>query len=160
MEEDEVLVEMAVSDLKPQPRDIETQDILHAAIEEFVVTREELVSSSRAHRIALPRTSCRKATRSLSPRLASCWAVETTPPSSADMKDHKPGNSGPSAAPAGKLHPRSPLRAGRYLRYFLPTYCRTSNATISERLVAMGNSSCAPPFLGSKSMPTYVPDIS
>lgn len=55
MEEDEVLVEMAVSDLKPQPRDIETQDILHAAIEEFVVTREELVSSSRAHRIALPR---------------------------------------------------------------------------------------------------------
>jgi len=55
MEVDEDLVETAVADLMPQPREIEPKHILHAVTEEFDVSEDELFSRSRAHRIALPR---------------------------------------------------------------------------------------------------------
>ncbi|MFO7944276.1 MAG: chromosomal replication initiator protein DnaA [Anaerolineales bacterium] len=55
MEINEDLVESAVADLMPQPREIEPQHILQAVTEEFDVSKEELLSRSRAHRIALPR---------------------------------------------------------------------------------------------------------
>lgn len=49
------LVEYALADLMPECKDIEPEQVLEAVAQEFDITREDLLSRSRAHRVALPR---------------------------------------------------------------------------------------------------------
>lgn len=55
MDIDEDLVESAVSDLMPQPKEVEPQTVVQAVVDAFGVTADELRSRSRTHRVALPR---------------------------------------------------------------------------------------------------------
>ena len=52
---DEKLVEYALADLMPEPREIEPQHILTTIAQEYDVTMDELISQSRSQRIAFPR---------------------------------------------------------------------------------------------------------
>lgn len=49
------LVEYALADLMPESKDVEPEQVLEAVAEEFDISREDLISRSRAHRVALPR---------------------------------------------------------------------------------------------------------
>ena len=52
---DEQLVDYALADLMPEPREIEPQHILTTIAQEYDVTMDELLSHSRSQRIAFPR---------------------------------------------------------------------------------------------------------
>lgn len=52
---DNELVDSALADLMPQTREVDPDLIVETTAEEFEITKEELISRSRSHRIALPR---------------------------------------------------------------------------------------------------------
>ncbi|MFO8036749.1 MAG: chromosomal replication initiator protein DnaA [Anaerolineales bacterium] len=52
---DNELVDSALADLMPQTREVDPDLIMKTTAEEFEITKEELISRSRSHRIALPR---------------------------------------------------------------------------------------------------------
>jgi chromosomal replication initiator protein len=52
---DEKLVDYALADLMPEPREIEPGHILTTIAQEYGVTMDELLSQSRSQRVAFPR---------------------------------------------------------------------------------------------------------
>jgi chromosomal replication initiator protein len=52
---DNDLVDSALADLMPQTREVDPDLIVETTAEEFEITKEELISRSRSHRIAFPR---------------------------------------------------------------------------------------------------------
>jgi chromosomal replication initiator protein len=52
---DEKLVDFALADLMPEPREIEPGQILSTIAQEYGVTMDELLSHSRSQRVAFPR---------------------------------------------------------------------------------------------------------
>ena len=52
---DEQLLDYALADLMPESIDVEPKQVLQAVADEFEITQDELISRSRAQRVALPR---------------------------------------------------------------------------------------------------------